>query len=197
MLRIGLLGGLRLDADGAEVPLPESRRARTLLAWLALHPGRHGRSTIAGVLRPDVEEEDARRSLRQSTWLLGKALGDTAGGALVATRGEVGLQGVAVDVAELREAADAGDIDAARTLRAKPLLPELDEEWAIAARDELRAELSDILAKQAAAAEHQNDLDSAVRWAKERAAADPLSETAQTELMRLLTDSGDRAAAGS
>ena len=197
MLRIALLGGLRLEAGGTEVALPESRRARTLLAWLALHPGHHGRSTLAGVLRPDVEEDDARRSLRQATWLLGKALGDAADGALVATRGEVGLNpaAVAVDVAELRAQASAGDLDAARTLRARPLLPEHDEEWAIAARDELRAELSDLMARQAAAAEAGGDLDAAVRWARERATADPLSETAQTELMRLLTDSGDRAAA--
>src|SRR5215208_1054728 len=52
MLRIGLLGGLRVESDGHGVAAPESRRARTLLAWLALNPGKHGRSKLAGVLRP-------------------------------------------------------------------------------------------------------------------------------------------------
>jgi DNA-binding SARP family transcriptional activator len=197
MLRIGLLGGLQVEADGQEIDPPESRRARTLLAWLALHPGRHGRSKLAGVLRPDAEEDDARRSLRQATWLLGKALGDAADGALVATRSEVGLfaGAIAVDVAHLRAKAAEGDLEAARALRSGTLLPEHDEEWAIEAREELRAELGDLLARRAATCEAADDLDGAVRWARERAAADPLSETAQTELMRLLTDSGDRAAA--
>ena len=197
MLRIELLGGLRLEASGQSIPSPESRRARTLLAWLALHPGRHGRSQLAGVLRPDVEEEDARRSLRQATWLVGRSLGDAADGTLVATRGEVGLDpsAVVVDVAEMRAQAAAGDLEAARALRARPLLPELDEDWAIDARDQLNAELVELLGRHAAGAERDGDLEGAVRWARERAAADPLSEVAQRDLMRLLAASGDRAAA--
>ena len=197
MLRIELLGGLRLEADGQPIAAPESRRARTLLAWLALHPGQHGRSRLAGVLRPDVEEEDARRSLRQATWLVGRSLGEAGDGALVATRGEVGLDpgGVAVDIAEIRARAADGDLEAARSLRARRLLPEHDEEWAIAARDELNAELVELLGRHASRAESAGDLEGAVRWARERAAADPLSEVTQRELMRLLAASGDRAAA--
>jgi DNA-binding SARP family transcriptional activator len=197
MLRIALLGGLRLEADGAAIAPPESRRARALLAWLALHPGRHGRSQLAGLLRPDASEEQARRSLRQATWFTGRALGDSAAETLVATRGEVGLDpaAVAIDVRELLAGAAGGDLEAARTLRTRPLLPELDDEWAIAAREELRTELAELLARQAAAAERAGDLEAAVRWARERAAADPLSEVAQTELMRLLHEAGDRAAA--
>ena len=197
MLRIELLGGLRLAADGESVKPPDSRRARTLLAWLALHPGRHGRSQLAGVLRPEVEEEDARRSLRQATWLVGRALGDRADGALVATRAEVGLDpaGVVVDVAELRAQAVAGDLEAARELRSKRLLPELDEDWAINAREELNGELVEVMGRHAAAAEREDDLEEAVRWARERAAADPLGEIAQRDLMRLLAHSGDRSAA--
>ena len=197
MLRIELLGGLRLEADGQPIPAPESRRARTLLAWLALHPGQHGRSQLAGVLRPDVEEEDARRSLRQATWLVGRSLGEAGGGALIATRGGVGLDaaGVAVDIAEIRAQAADGDLEAARSLRARRLLPEHDEEWAIAARDELNAELVELLGRHASRAESAGDLEGAVRWARERASADPLSEVTQRELMRLLAASGDRAAA--
>ena len=43
MLRVRLLGELQADVDGAPVAPPASRRAWSLLAWLALHPGEHAR----------------------------------------------------------------------------------------------------------------------------------------------------------
>jgi hypothetical protein len=45
-----------------------------------------------------------------------------------------------------RRPASAGDYEAARLLRARPLLSELDDEWTIAARKELRAERGELLA---------------------------------------------------
>ena len=59
-----LQGGVRLDVDGVELPPPASRRARSLLAWLALHPGAHPRSEVAALFWPDVLETSARTSLR-------------------------------------------------------------------------------------------------------------------------------------
>ena len=41
MLRVRLVGELRLDVDGRPLPAIPSRRARSLLGWLALHPGLH------------------------------------------------------------------------------------------------------------------------------------------------------------
>ena len=54
MLEIRVLGGLEARADGALVELPPSARVRALLAWLAVHPGLHARSALAGTLRPDA-----------------------------------------------------------------------------------------------------------------------------------------------
>ncbi len=53
MLDVRVLGGLSAAVDGRPVELPADARARELLAWLALSPGRHGRSALAGRLRPD------------------------------------------------------------------------------------------------------------------------------------------------
>src|SRR5262245_58858256 len=90
MLRIRLVGGLALEHDGPPLEPPRSRRARALLAWLALHPGAHSRSELAGRFWPDVREDSARASLRTALSELRAALGP-AGGALAATRDAVAL----------------------------------------------------------------------------------------------------------
>ena len=59
MVRLRRLGELRLEVDGEPVALPSSRKARLLLALLALEPRRHGRSELAGRLWPD----SSRRAL--------------------------------------------------------------------------------------------------------------------------------------
>jgi len=64
MLRVHLVGELRLDVDGRPLPAIPSRRARSLLGWLALHPGLHPRSRVAAVFWPDVLEHSSRGSLR-------------------------------------------------------------------------------------------------------------------------------------
>src|SRR5689334_22442913 len=90
MLRVRLAGGLRLELDGRELAPPPSRRARALLAWLALHPGPRARGDLAGRFWPDVLEESARASLRTALTELRHALRDGAEH-LVATRETIAL----------------------------------------------------------------------------------------------------------
>jgi DNA-binding SARP family transcriptional activator len=190
MLRIGLLGGLRLEGDDRSLTPPDSRPGRVLLAWLALHPGAHGRSRLAGVLRPDAPEDAARQTLRQALWAIRRALGDDADAVLVATREEAGLRAevVEVDTGALLARAGGGDGDAAAVLASTTLLPDLDDEWVLEARERLRADLA------AACAAHVDGPDG-VRWARLRVQLEPLSESAGRDLIRLLAESGDRAAA--
>ena len=70
MCEIQLIGELRVRLGGTQAELPASRRARALLAWLALHPGRHPRSRLAGLFWPDVLDASARASLRSAIWAL-------------------------------------------------------------------------------------------------------------------------------
>jgi hypothetical protein len=52
-----------------------SKKARALLAYLALRPGqRHSRDHVAGLLWGDVDEAQARQSLRQTLLSLRRAL---------------------------------------------------------------------------------------------------------------------------
>ncbi|HET8953279.1 MAG TPA: hypothetical protein VFN44_22345, partial [Solirubrobacteraceae bacterium] len=64
MLEVRLAGGLRLRAGGTELAPPASRRARGVLAYLALHPAAHARGPLAARFWPDVLDESARTSLR-------------------------------------------------------------------------------------------------------------------------------------
>src|ERR671932_981813 len=83
MLRVRLFGGLALESGGAALDPPASRRARELLGWLALHPGRHARAAVAARFWPDVLDASARASLRTTLHELRRALGP-AGGCLLA-----------------------------------------------------------------------------------------------------------------
>ena len=83
MLRVRVFGGLALESDGTALDPPASRRARELLGFLALHPGRHARAAVAARFWPDVLDASARASLRTTLHELRRALGP-AGESLVA-----------------------------------------------------------------------------------------------------------------
>src|SRR6478752_2235145 len=91
MLHVRLLGELWAEVDGRTVSPPASRRAWSLLAWLALHPGEHQRATLAARFWPGVLDSSARASLRSAAWALRRALGPAADGALTGGRDRIGL----------------------------------------------------------------------------------------------------------
>src|SRR5919201_152131 len=91
MLRVRLIGELALEVDGSGIPPPPSRRARSLLAWLALHPGLHSRSELAARFWLDVLDASARTSLRSALMTLRNELGPLAGAHLVTTRDSIGF----------------------------------------------------------------------------------------------------------
>lgn len=77
MLRLTLFGSFRAaGADGAEIAL-KSKKAKALLAYLALPPGKaRGREEIMALLWSDRGEAQARASLRQVLAGLRKDLGE-------------------------------------------------------------------------------------------------------------------------
>lgn len=64
-LRLELLGGFRLERDGARLQL-YSRKVESLLAYLALFPQEHSREKLAALLWGDSTDEQARTSLRRA-----------------------------------------------------------------------------------------------------------------------------------
>jgi DNA-binding SARP family transcriptional activator len=198
MLQVRLFGGIEVRIDDRLVEAPARRRAWSLLAWLALHPGLHGRLELAARFWPDVLEASARASLRSALWALRRALGPAGDAALVTTGDRVGIDPrhpAWVDALEFARLVDEGRLEEAVGLCRGPLLAGVDEDWAMRAADEHRERLVEVLERLAAAAEERGALDEAVRLARRQTALDPLGEEVHRRLMRRLALAGDRPAA--
>ena len=198
MLRIWLLGPLRLQVNGVDVPPPSSRRARLLLAMLVLERRPHSREALAAHLWPDVLDESARVSLRTALVRLRSAIGPEADRVLDASRDTVVLAGpdqVWTDVGELDRRLQAGEVEAALELCGEELLTGLEDDWVYKRRDELRQRLSDALGRRAGELEAAGELQAASRLTRRQTEFDPLAEEPHRELVRRLAASGDRAAA--
>ena len=198
MLRIRLVGELRLELDGQPLPPIASGRARSLLAWLAYHEGLHPRSKVAAVFWPDVLESSARGSLRTTLATVRRALPAAAADVLDAGRERIGIAdgpAVSVDVREAARLAAAGDLEAALALADGELVADLDDEWALVARDAHRERVIALLGAAGERAEADGRMPAALRHARRRLELDPVSEDAARELMARLARAGDGAAA--
>src|SRR3954466_8920865 len=151
MLHVRLLGELQADVEGRPVVAPASRRAWSLLGWLALHPGEHPRTSVAARFWPDVLDSSARASLRSAAWALRRALGPDGECALSAGRDRIALQ-CTTDVAEFDAHLAAGRLEGGGAQCRGPLLADLDDDWVLEARDEHAARLSSALARLASGA---------------------------------------------
>jgi DNA-binding SARP family transcriptional activator len=191
MVHVRLLGELDVEAGGSRIEPPASRRAWSLLAWLALHPGEHPRSAVAAAFWPDVLDSSARASLRSAAWALRRALGAAADGALTGGRDRIGLT-CETDLARFDAAVAAGDLETAADCCRGPLLADLDEDWVLEARDEHAHRVAAVLARLA---DEAATPELAVGYARRRLALDPLDEAATRDLMRRLAAAGDRAGA--
>jgi DNA-binding SARP family transcriptional activator len=197
MLEVRVIGELNIRLDGLTGELPASRRVRALLGWLALHPGRHSRSRLAGLFWPDVPETSARASLRSAIWALRSALGPDFAGYLVTDRDTVTLAGgdLCVDLDEVRRLIGRGQPGAALALCRGDLLQELDDDWVVVARDELEDDIAAALYDVMVQASKAGDRATALACARRRSALRPLDEAAGSDLIRMLLASGDSAAA--
>lgn len=171
------------ERAGVPVALPTSERARALLAWLALHPGRQARTAVAAALWPGVEAARARANLRTALWALPPVWRGPDGPVRI-TRADLTLVDVATDTDELP--AD----------RPPPeLLPELDDDWVFRARAELTDRWAGLLAERADRAENDGAVAAAARWTRWLTELRPLDEAAHRLLVERLLRAGERAEA--
>ena len=130
-LRLALLRGFELSADGRVVVVPQN--AERLLTFLALTGGTLRREYVAGSLWPESAESNAAASLRTAVWRIQQS----AGHVIDADRTRLHLaDGVRVDVREATTLAlavesrpdltpDPGTLD----LLDSELLPDWYDEW--------------------------------------------------------------------
>ncbi len=203
-LSLSLFGDVKLlRGPTQEIALP--RKTQLLLAYLALNAGqRQPRDKLAALLWQDRPEEQARQSLRQCLFTLGKALGDDQPPLVLADRNQLSLDSNRVDVDvwrfERHVAADSPeDLRRAAALYGGDLLASLSFEddsldaWCAAERTRLHDLFYEALA---ALTSHYVDtlkLDAAIETGRRLVGLDPLREDAHRSLMRIYQRVGRRA----
>jgi len=203
-LELRLLGELELRRDGTVVPLPQSKKTRGLLAYLALTGRSHRRQRLCSLLW-DVPD-DPRGALRWSLSKLRPLVDDPGRPRLAADRESVSLElaGMRVDVLAVRERTASG-IEALATEELEAIAGEFRGElvegldlgdflefqaWCGAEREHTRLLHAAIRAALATrlAPEPERALPHARAWTQ----VDPLDAEAATTLLRLLDAAGRR-----
>ena len=170
----------------------------SLLAYLVLEPGSHGREELATLLWGESSDADARASLRQAL----KHLRDALGPALDAERTCVRLEGVIdCDVTDFRRAAQDDPAAAARfdiphaltglSVRHAPAF----DEWVEHTRAQLLREYQEVLAARGRDAIARHAWREAQQVADRWLGADSLSEAAIRLAIEASWLAGDRRAA--
>ena len=201
-----LFGGFQARLEpGLPLTLP-TRKAQALLAYLALRPDPPPhRDSLAALLWPDRTDDQARASLRHAVYELRRALGaspdvlKTEGDTVTVDAGLVDLDVAAFtrllagDTPEALAQAAAlyrGDLLAGFNVSEEPW-----EAWLREARERLREQVGDGLARLLAHQRKADQLEAAVRTAGQLLAFDPLQEPVHRTLMRLQVQLGQRGAA--
>jgi DNA-binding SARP family transcriptional activator/TolB-like protein len=203
MIELRTLGALELtSADSRAVGsvLAQPRRA-ALLCYLALAlpRGFHRRDTLFALFWPEYDAEQARHALRQSVYILRRALGTKT----IVSRGDEELalasDQVFCDVWAFDAAVDQGRAADALALYRGELLAGLHtsaapdfERWLDEERSRLRQRAAEAGWALAAARERDGDAGGAAEAARGAAALSPTDETALRRLLLLLERLGDR-----
>jgi len=206
-LVVELMGPLTVRRGSEVLALPPSKKARALLAYLALTRRAHTRARLCDMFF-DVAD-DPRAGLRWCLSRLRSAVDDSAHPVFVADRKEIAVDpaAIAVDVVDIRERCRSGaedlDTDQLRALvddLSGELLEGLDftdlhavQAWCLAERSEMRALSASLLTELIARID--DDPEQALPYARRLAAAEPLRDTARATIVRLLLAADRRAEA--
>ncbi|MEX0892871.1 MAG: BTAD domain-containing putative transcriptional regulator [Gemmatimonadota bacterium] len=203
MLRLILLGGLRLeDADGQVEGRAAQKRRLALLSLLAVPPGHLvSRDKLVGYLWPERNDRGARRLLSTAVYELRRELGEE----LVLTAGdEVGLNPAAItsDVAEFTRAVEQNDHGRAVEIYHGPFLDgaypggsAAFEQWADSERQRYARMYREALETLALTHEREGDLRTAVDSWRRLANEDPCNRRVALGYMGALASVGERARA--
>lgn len=215
MWKLTLFGAPKLERDGRSHSLSR-RKAKALLAYLAVTNHTHSREAVGALLWPDHDPQQGRADLSRTLSNVRKALGADC---IVADREQIAISEKAklwVDVVHFRRQLDACrevtavalDDDCLQKLVAAaadyqadflagftlPDCPTFDE-WQLLQTEALRRDLSWALEKLAYAYEARSDLARAIVFAQRWVTLDPLHEPAQRRLIALYGRTGQRAEA--
>jgi len=203
-LQVQVLGPLSVRRDGEPVRLPQSKKTRGLLAYLAITGRPHRRDRLCSLLW-DVAD-DPRGALRWSLSKIRPVVDSDAKRCLVADRQDVELEldEASLDWRWVRKELDAG-VDAISTERLEELesvfegellegldLLDFDEftAWCAAEREHARTLHTKVL--RALVERLRSNPDEALPFARELVRIDPIDEEARARLIKLLSLAGRR-----
>jgi len=199
--RLFLLGGFRLEKAGKPVQVSR-KKAKALLAYLALFPGVYTREQLATLFFPDDLDQAARKNLRVLLAELYKTLGaEFFSGDRDAV--ELNAEKIWVDAVEIKDEFRRMKDEAMNTSRSSlilhpssfDLLPELYDDWVLQKREELRERRVDALLQVVEHARAQSEYAQAIGYAQNVLQLDRANERAHQHLMFLYAAQGDRTAA--
>jgi len=192
---LSLFGGFEISGDAAAQP-SLTRKARAILAYLALQSGRsQSREKLAALLWGSNDNPQARVNLRQTLSAIRKAIPSSNGGRFLADGDNIvlNLDDFDLDVARFEELAAATtpeQLEEAITLYRGDLLDgfslkeELFEDWLRTERERLRAIAVAVLEKLVAHHSATGNLAGCARSATRLLALEPLREDVHRTLMR-------------
>jgi predicted ATPase/DNA-binding SARP family transcriptional activator len=223
-LHLSFLGGVHISRGGVEEVAFTRRKEIGLLAFLALEAEQaHSRETLMGLFWPDFPEADARNNLRVALARMRTQLGESTSpvSLLTTTRNTVHIhlnENIVLDVASLHTllaesetcahtSRDSCSICRQRLTQAVslyhgPLLhgfyldecPEFDE-WLFVRRERLHLQIIELLDELTEELETQGQFSDAIVLTRRQLELDPLHDTAQRRLLRLLAITGQTSAA--
>lgn len=198
VLRARLFGALSAEVDGRSVAAVPGFKARSLFAYLLVHPGPHPRVRLAGLFWPDLPDTRARASLRVALFTLRRTLESARGGGYLVT--DRISAGIAIDLPRdidverfdelLAGAADPAALADAVALYRGPLLSDLADEWVLEAQDDYRLRVAGVCERLGDQAEEAGDLTAAADWARRAVAFEPLRESGHRALISRLSEAG-------
>ena len=211
VLRARLFGPLSVEVERRSVPVIPGFKARSVFAYLLVHPGSHPRIRLAGLFWPDQSDTRARGSLRVALFAIRHTLEGVGGADYLATdRTSAGLNGDLpheIDVERFdellggpkpterkptkpSERTEPMELAAAVALYRGPLLTDLPDEWVLAAQDDYRLRVAGACERLGDHAERSGDLTAAADWARKAVGFEPLRESAHLALIGRLSEAG-------
>lgn len=200
--RIELFGGLQITVGERVITRFRTRKAASLLAYLAYHlPQAHPREALLEMLWPEVEPATGRNRLRMALTFLRHPLeppGVPAGAVLIADRTSVRLNPLAVttDVSEFQTALKQVSSAESNEERARHLTQAIElyygellsgfyDNWVQTEQQRLTEQLLQAIRHVVACCIEMDDLNGALHYTLRAVSLDPLNEEANVDIMRL------------
>ena len=217
ILRISLLGSVRIVHDDRRSEVKITPKAKDLLAYLLLHGVRlHARERLMGVFWGDHPQERARSCLSTTLWRLRRALepeGVPQGTYLVTRpKGYVGFNWESehwLDVAafegqiapvltqpiQVVSAVEIQSLESTLHLYTGDLLESYYHDWALREQERLRCLYLDCLEHLMRYYQHHGFHEQSLAYGQQILEHDPLHEEIHREMMRIYLANGQRAMA--